>query len=100
MSVPTGGQSYREIRSSGSFDKVVTDDLAQREKEIIEEHLSNGWVLEPGTADEIVFSNKIVDGRKWTRHYDRRNCLYTCQRFYEIDSVITALDWPPGHFGD
>jgi len=100
MATPVGGSSYREIRSSRSYSESPIVGSGQTEQEIIAEHSSCGWVQEEGSATELVFSNMLGDGRKWTRHYDRASGTYIAQRFHEAIKLKIFPDWPPVHFGD
>jgi hypothetical protein len=100
MSTPLGNSSYREIRSSRSYSESPVTGPGQTEQEIIAEHSSMGWVQEEGSPTELVFSNRLGDGRKWTRHYDRASGTYVAQRLHEAMDLKTFPDWPPVHFGD
>ncbi len=100
MTSPIKKESYREIRSSGTYTEASFKSIEDLEKQLIEEHLGSGWVQDIDTKDELIFSTQIAGGNKWTRHYDRKTCTFICQRIYEINQALKAIDWPPVHFGD
>jgi len=100
MSTPAGSISYREIPSIRLRSQEQSNEVRPSEEEIIAEHINSGWVLDKGSEEELIFSSRLADGRKWTRHYDRKSRQYMCQRFYELEVAVKSEDWPPVHFGD
>jgi hypothetical protein len=100
MTGPARQDSYRARWSSFSGPGEKIDDASGAEKAIVVEHLGSGWVQEKGSDTELVFSTLPGDGRKWTRHYDKKTCSFICQRFYLIDSALKAIDWPNIPFGE
>ncbi len=97
--------SYRtRWMSQGRLD-IPGAEILNPTAQIIQDHLAEGWLLQESTATEIIFSRNS-DGRKWTRHYDKKTCLFVSQEFSKIEEVAIKnispqpKDWPPVHFGD
>ena len=100
MTTPNESLSYRTRWSSQTHSSTPVDNIKDWEVQIVSEHLGSGWVQEKGSDTEFVFSTRLEDGKKWTRHYDRRTCRFICQRFYAIENSIKSVGWPNGTFGE
>lgn len=100
MSGPARTDSYRTRWSSNTYNDIPAENPEDWEKQIVADHLGSGWVQEKRPDTEYIFSIRLEDGKKWTRHYDRKTCKFICQRFYSVENTIKAMDWPKGSFGD
>lgn len=101
-------ESIRRARwlSQGRIDPCTTPE-PNLEQQLIQEHLSQGWLQETTTADVLCFSIYTKTGRKWTKEYDRNTCLFVCERFFSVDHLARAaidkvetIGWPNVDFGD
>lgn len=100
MTNPTASGSYRTRWSSNTYSDIPADNPQDWEKQIVSDHVGSGWVQEKSSDNEFVFSTRLEDGKKWTRHYDRKTCRFICQRFYSVEIAAKVMDWPPIDFGD
>jgi hypothetical protein len=103
MTSPSDGVSFRSRWLSQSHSQGVITECDDLEKKIVQDHLSEGWTQEENSTDNFIFSIYLQDGRKWTRHYDRKTCQFISQRFYNVEHVAKStlkIEWPNIDFGD
>jgi hypothetical protein len=107
MTNPSESASYRTRWASQTHHTVPVDNMADMEKQLISEHLGEGWICENKSVDTIIFSIHLDDGRKWTREYNKKTCRFVNQRFYAVGFIASTmlekkepLDWPNGVFGE
>jgi len=88
MTSPSDPSSYRTRWASSGHINLKVDDSVDMEKQLIQEQTAGGWVLEINDSEQLVFSSYREDGRKWTRHFDKKTCRYVCQRYYQAEIPI------------